>query len=235
MGAIQSVPCGLDPRDTVALMTFAEFMLICTALAAALALRPWRMLGASAPAGGLATPLLASLTLIAWLWAWPAGAAMPIPLQWSGAPLAVLMLGWPLAIPVLAVAGASMVFTSGEAASEAISAMLWWGFVPATATLLLGHAARRGLGTHPAAYLLVRAFAVPLLALFACALAAPIDARGMAGTDGETRVLVAFLMAMGEATWTGAVASVLVACRPQWLATWSDRLYLRSPARSQRR
>jgi uncharacterized membrane protein len=71
--------------------------------------------------------------------------------------------------------------------------------------------------------------------LFACALAAPIDARGMAGTDGDTRVLVAFLMAMGEATWTGAVASVLVACRPQWLATWSDRLYLGSPARPRQR
>ncbi len=217
------------------LTSFTELVLLCAAAAAALSLRPWRMLGASAPDGGLATPLLASVTLIAWLWAWPAGAAMPIPLQWSGAPLAVLMLGWPLAIAVLAVAGASMVLTTGATASQAIAATLWWGFLPATVTLLLGHGARRGFGTHPAAYLLVRAFAVPLLALSACALAAPIDARGMAGSDGDTRVLVAFLMAMAEATWTGAVASVLVACKPQWLATWSDRLYLDAPPRSRQR
>jgi uncharacterized membrane protein len=31
---------------------------------------------------------------------------------------------------------------------------------------------------------------------------------------------------MAETTWTCGVISILVACRPQWLATWSDSLYL---------
>jgi uncharacterized membrane protein len=44
--------------------------------------------------------------------------------------------------------------------------------------------------------------------------------------EGDIRVATAFLMAMGETSWTCAAAAILVACRPQWLATWSDKLYL---------
>lgn len=49
--------------------------------------------------------------------------------------------------------------------------------------LALGHAVRRVFGTHPAAYLLGRAFAVPLLALFACTLGAAVVEQGLADAD----------------------------------------------------
>lgn len=209
-----------------------EFLLLALALAAALVVRPWRLL---AGAGGarLATPLLAALTLLAWLWAWPGTDLMPVPLQWSGAALAVLVLGWPLALPVLTVAGVSTMATAGASWAEALSSTVWLGVLPATAVLLLGHAVRRVLGTNLPVYLLGRAFAVPLLALFVCTLTAALAGGNFTGADDEALVVTAFLMALAETTWTCGVVSTLVAWKPEWLATWSDSLYLgpRRPAR----
>jgi hypothetical protein len=210
-----------------------ELVLLACALAAALLVRPWRLLAASGTASALATPVLAALTLLPFLWAWPGSAAMPVPLQWSGAALAALALGWPLAILVLLAAGMSTMVTTNASLWEAVSGTVWLGVLPATAVLLLGHVVRRVFGTHPAAYLLGRAFAVPLVALFACTLGAALVTGGFAGNDGEAVVVTALLMSMAETSWTCALVSVLVAWRPQWLATWSDALYLRQrrPAR----
>ncbi|WP_200843365.1 hypothetical protein, partial [Raoultella sp. 18079] len=96
-----------------------EAAIVLLALAAALATRPWRLLASrptSGPAPGrghgagtdgvraaspLLTPLLATLVFLPWLWALPTLHAMPLQLQLSGACLVVLMVGWPLAVPVL--------------------------------------------------------------------------------------------------------------------------------------
>jgi uncharacterized membrane protein len=214
-------------------MTSLETVLLACALAASLALRPWRMLRGGGALPPLATPLLASLALLPWLWSWPAGGNLPMPLQWSGAALAVLMLGWPLAVPVLALAGASTTLTTGASIGDAISTTVWSGVLPATAVLLLGHAVRRAFGTHPVAYIFGRAYAVPLAALFACAVTSAWVAGRLA--NDATAVVVSFLMAMGEAAWTCAVASLLVAWQPGWLATWSDERYLTSRKTTPRR
>lgn len=207
-------------------MTMLETVLLALALAASFAMQPWRMLrGGGDALPPLATPLLASLVLLPWLWAWPMGASLPVPLQWSGAALAVLMLGWPLAVPVLALAGASTMLTVGASLEDAIATTVWSGVLPATAVLLLGHGVRRVFGTHPVAYIFGRAYAVPLAAVFFCVVASAW-ADGIAGSDEALAVVVAFLMAMGEAAWTCAVASLLVAWQPGWLATWSDERYL---------
>jgi uncharacterized membrane protein len=210
-----------------------ELLLLACALGAALLVRPWRLLAGPENGRSLATPLLAVLTVLPWLWSWPAAGVMPMQLQWSGAALAVLMLGWPLAVPLLTVAGISTMLTADASWHEALSTTVWLGVLPATAVLLLGHAVRRVFGTNPAAYLLGRAFAVPMLALFACALSAMLAAGKFTGADDQVLVVTAFLMAMAETTWTCGLVSILVAWRPQWLATWSDSLYLgpRRPAR----
>ena len=36
-------------------------------------------------------------------------------------------------------------------------------------------------------------------------------------------------MAWGDGTLTGMVCAVFVAFKPEWLATWSDTLYLHGP------
>ena len=199
--------------------------LLALAFAASLAVRPWRLLRG----GELATPLLATLALLPWLWSWPALAGMPLTLQWSAAPLVVLLLGWPLAVPVLVAAGFGTMLTTGATFTEALTLAVWSGILPATAVLLLGQGVRKAFGHHPFAYLLGRGFVVPLLALLACNFCAAAFGHGYLAKGGQMQVVASVLLAMGEAAWTCAVASVLVACRPQWLATWSDRLYLSRP------
>lgn len=209
-----------------------DAILLALALAAALAVRPWRLLQ---PHGGkvpLATPFLGLLVLLCWLWAWPGLAALPIPLHWSGAPLAVLLVGWPLAIGLLAVAGASTLFSTGASPAEALALTVWSGVVPATLVLGLGHLVRRAFGPNPIAYMLGRAFFVPMIALGGCGMLAAALGQGLQGPMGDLQRIAIVLMAMGEASWSCALVSLLVAYRPQWLATWSDAMYLGRPARA---
>lgn len=204
--------------------------LLALAWAAALAVRPWRLLQPQGGRAPLATPLLAALTVLPWLWAWPGLAALPVPLHWSGAPLVVLLVGWPLAVPVITLAGLSTLLTAGHALPEALALTVWSGLLPATLVLALGHGVRKSFGPHPVAYMLGRAFFVPMIALAACGLAAAALGQGLDGTTAGLQRIAIALLAMGEASWSCALVSLLVAYRPQWLATWSDTLYLRRPA-----
>ncbi|HEY0822332.1 MAG TPA: energy-coupling factor ABC transporter permease [Ramlibacter sp.] len=208
-----------------------EVLLLALAWAATLAVRPWRLLRPHEGRVPLATPFLACLTVLPWLWSWPGLAALPIPLHWSGAPLVVLLLGWPLAVPVITLAGLATLFTAGHGLAQALSLTVWTGLVPATLVLAMGYGVRKAFGPNPVAYMLGRAFFVPMLALGACGLAAALLADGLAGSTGGLQKVAIALLAMGEASWTCAIVSFLVAYRPQWLATWSDAMYRGRPAR----
>jgi uncharacterized membrane protein len=209
-----------------------DAILLVLAWAAALLVRPWRLLRPHEGQVPLATPFLASLAVLPWLWSWPGLAALPFPLHWSGAPLVVLMVGWPLAIPVVTLAGASTLLTAGASPAHALDLTVWSGVLPATLVLLLGHAVRKRFGEQPLVYMLGRAFGVPMLALGACALAGAGMGHALAGATGELQRVAIALLALGEASWSCAVVSLLVAYRPQWLATWSDPLYLRQAPRA---
>lgn len=209
-----------------------ELMLLALAWAATLLVRPWRLLRPVQGKVPLATPMLALAVVLAWLWAWPGLAALPLPLHWSGAPLAVLLVGWPLAVAVVTFAGFSTVVSTGASFADALSLVVWSGLVPATLVLGLGHLVRVAFGPNPVAYMLGRAFFVPMVALGGCGLAAATLAQSFAGPTGDLQRIAIGLLAMGEAAWTCAIVSLLVAYKPQWLATWSDRLYFGRPARA---
>lgn len=211
-----------------------EAILLLLAWAGAMAVQPWRLLRPHQGKVPLATPFLACITLLPWLWSWPGLAALPFPLHWSGAPLLVLLIGWPLAIPVLTLAGASTMVTADASAAQALQLTVWSGVLPATLTLLLGHAVRKGFGPNPIAYMLGRGFAVPMVALGACAMLAAALGEALGGITGSLQRVAILLLAMGEASWSCALVSMLVAYRPQWLATWSDAMYLRRPTRTAR-
>ena len=49
------------------------------------------------------------------------------------------------------------------------------------------------------------------------------------GVDEGLSMVARWLMAWGDAFMTGMLAAIFVAFKPQWLATWSDQLYLRKP------
>ena len=197
--------------------------LLTLALLAALLCSPWRML-----VGGVRlTPLLATLTLIPWLWALPSLHKMPLQLQGSGACLVVLLLGWPLAVPVLCVVGLIALLISPMDWETALDLTVWLGVVPATLALALGAAVRRWIGPHLFVYVLGRAFIGTAVCVFVAGLLAQLTGHSMPGIDDDLSLVAHWLVAWGDAFMTGLLVSILVAFKPEWLATWSDQLYLK--------
>ena len=215
-----------------------EALLAAVALFAALAARPWRMLAARPPLvhqthgapSALWTPMLATLVFLPWMWALPTLHAMPLQLQWSGACLVVLMLGWPLAVPVfIGVGVAAGLISPTMAWADALSAVVWLGVVPATLALGLGALVRRYTGTRPFVYVLGRAFLGTVVCVFAAGVLSQWSGHLLPGVGGELSLVARWLMAWGDGFITGMLAAIFVAFKPEWLATWSDRLYLPRP------
>jgi uncharacterized membrane protein len=192
-------------------------------LVTALAVRPWRLLAQ----GTRLSPLLATLTLLPWLWAMPSLHKMPLQLQASGACLVVLMLGWPLAVPVLCGVGALAYLISPMDWETAVDLTVWLGLVPATLALAMGFAVRRCIGLHLFVYVLGRSFLGTVVCIFAAGLMAQATGHSLPGISDDLTTIAHWLMAWSEAFLTGFATSVLVAYKPDWLATWSDRLYLK--------
>ena len=143
------------------MLTLIEWGLAGLALVVALGLRPWRML-----CGALLTPALAAVALLPWLWLLPQKMPQGLQIQLSGASLLVLMLGWPLAVLVLALIGL-VVWAVGQAGAEQVlSQWVWVGLVPATLALGLGAVLRRWLPPNPFVYTLGRGFLGTAAAVF---------------------------------------------------------------------
>ena len=176
------------------------------------------------------TPLLATLVFLPWLWALPTLHAMPLQLQWSGACLVVLMLGWPLAILALVAVGALAALLSPSMGwLQALGSVVWLGVVPATFGMLLGALVRRFTGTRPFVYVLGRAFLGTVVCVFAAGVLSQWSGHELAGVGSELSLVARWLMAWGDGFMTGMMAAVFVAFKPEWLATWSDSLYLSRP------
>lgn len=207
-----------------------ETCLLALAVGIACWVRPWRLLALGSP-HSLIPPLLLLGIALPVLWWWP-GAQMSPLLCLVGANLALLALGWPLAVLLFAFAGAAGVVV-GPAELDAAAALAFWhGVLPATLGLLGGHALRKAFGTHPVVYLLGRAFLLPLACTFGAALAAQAWA-GRFDALGAGAVPALLLVALIDAMLTALVVALLVAEQPTWLATWSDRLYLRGRRRGE--
>ena len=212
-----------------------ELSLALIALILALLLRPWRQLLSRRPlvtqssgdASGLWTPLLATLVVLPWMWALPTLHQMPLQLQWSGACLVLLMLGWPLAVlTLLAVGVITWLLSPSLSVPATLALTVWHGLVPATLAMGWGALLRRFLGTKVFAYLFGRGFFGTLVCLFIAGLLAQAAGEQLPGVQQELGKIARWLMAWGDAVVTGMLTAVFVAYRPQWLATWSDDLYL---------
>ena len=221
-----------------------EAALALLALALALAARPWRLLASRKPLAhetrgtpsALWTPLLATLVLLPWAWALPTLHRMPLQLQWSGACLVLLMLGWPLAVPTLLAVGCiAALISPGLAWADALGLAVWQGIVPATLGVLLGAAVRRLSGARVRGgarlfvYVLGRGFLGTALCVFTAGLLSQWAGHVLPGVGGQLSLVARWLMAWGDAVVTGMLCAVFVAFKPEWLATWSDDLYLPKP------
>lgn len=215
-----------------------EISIACAALVVALWLRPWRMLAGRPGPGGaadplvssLVTPLLAVLVLLPWVWALPTMHKMPLQLHWSSAPLVVLLLGWPLAVPVLITVGA-ITFAISPALqwTEELGITVWQGLVPATLAMLWGAMVRRWCWHNIFVFILLRGFLGTVLCIFAAALLGDVAGHVLPHVQDDLSVLARWLMAWGDGITTGMLTAVFVVFRPQWMATWSDAIYLQAP------
>ena len=212
-----------------------ESALALIALILALLLHPWRQLLSRRPlvtqssgdASGLWTPLLATLVVLPWMWALPTLHQMPLQLQWSGACLVLLMLGWPLAVlTLLAVGVITWLLSPSLSVPATLALTVWHGLVPATLAMGWGALLRRFLGTKVFVYLFGRGFFGTVVCLFIAGLLAQAAGEQLPGVQQELGKIARWLMAWGDAVVTGMLTAVFVAYRPQWLATWSDDLYL---------
>lgn len=183
--------------------------------------RPWRALGP----GGPPWPWLALFALLPLLWGLDRHAGVPLLPAMSGAPLLALMAGWPLAVLAMLPAAVVTALAGDVGAADALQRLVWLGVAPATLTLAIGAALRRWLPKHLFVYILGRGFLGTLAALLLSSAAAALAASPASPALADAfpaRILAAF----GEAFLTGMATSILVAFRPEWLATYTDRLYL---------
>ena len=223
---------------------FFEAAIALLSLAAAIFLQPWRLLASQRPLAhetqgrpsALWTPLLAALVVLPWAWALPTLHHMPLQLQWSGACLVLLTLGWPLAVPVLlAVALLAALFSPGLSWGDALGLAVWQGVVPATLGLLLGWLMRRLIATRAFTgarifvYVLGRGFLGTARCIFLAGSLSQWAGHVLPGVGDQLSLVARWLMAWGDAVITGMLCAVFVAFKPDWLATWSDDLYLPPP------
>ncbi|MGD9941730.1 MAG: energy-coupling factor ABC transporter permease [Burkholderiaceae bacterium] len=200
-----------------------ELAFCAAALAVSLAMRPWRLM----PHGERLGPLLGSLVLLPWVWMLPGPLPIASQIHWSGACLVVLMLGWPIAVPVLiGVAAASWLIAPTLSGAQAVALAFWQGVLPATLALGAGALLRRAFGERLFVYLFGRAFIATVLCVFVSGLLQAATGDAIPDVDFGSSLVARWLMAWGDGIVTGMLAAVFVAFMPQWLATWSDALYL---------
>lgn len=207
-------------------MPFVDASIAAASLALALALRPWRGL---AP-GGPPWFWLVWCAVLPLGWCADRLAAVPLAQQLTGSVLLVLMCGWPLAVIALAAVALLAALLGELGLAEGLHRYVWLGLVPAAGALALGAAIRRWLPRHLFVYILGRGFIATALANFAAgALRASLDGTP-AGLAGGDLLVARWLASWGDAVLTGMLVAIFVAYRPEWLATYADRLYLPQPA-----
>jgi uncharacterized membrane protein len=202
--------------------SWLDALLATLALAAALAVRPWRAL----PAAGPPWPWLAWWALLPLLWTADRLSAMPLALALPGSGLLMLMCGWPLAVLALAPVAGLGALLAGLPIDEALHRFVWLGLAPATIAMALGAAIRRWLPNHLFVYILGRGFFATALANMVAGVAAAALQGPPAGTSAADLMLARGLVAWGDAFIAGMMVAIFVAFRPQWLATYADRIYL---------
>ncbi|RVT52294.1 hypothetical protein [Rubrivivax albus] len=207
-------------------MWWLDLMLTAAAVVVALAMRPWRAVGA----GGPPWPWLAWWAALPALWGVDRFAQVPLVQPLSGACLLMWMAGWPLAVLGLLPVAAVVSLLAGLPPAEGLHRLVWLGLVPMTLALGLGAAIRRWLPNHLFVYILGRGFFATAIA-GSVAGALSVTLHGVPGSLQPGDLMLArFLAAWGDAFLSGMVVAIFVAFRPQWLATYADRIWLQRDA-----
>lgn len=203
-------------------MSWFDAVLAVAAFATALAVRPWR----AVPISGPPWPWLAWGTAMPAMWAADRLSAAPLAPSLSGSCLLMLMAGWPLAVLGMAPVAALCVMSTGMSLADALHRVVWLGIVPATLALALGAALRRWLPRHLFVYILGRGFLCTGVAGTLAGAAAALLGDAPAASGTFDTIVARGLLAWGDAFLAGMISAIFVAFRPEWLATYADRVYL---------
>jgi uncharacterized membrane protein len=199
-----------------------DLPLALVALGVALAMRPWRALGGKPPPGAW----LLWWAFLPALWGADRYVHMPLALPLSGACMLMLMTGWPLAVLAF-VPVALLTMALGDLdAAEALHRLVWLGIAPATLAMAIGALLRRWLPNHLFVYILGRGFFGTAVASALAGWLALALTGSAHGISGEDQALGLWLAAWGDAWLAGILVAIFVAFKPEWLATYADRIYL---------
>lgn len=203
-------------------MDWIQAVVAALVVSAAAALRPWRGVGPHGPPW----PWLAWWILLPALWGADRYVDMPAAQPLSGACLLMLMCGWPMAMLALVPVAAVTALLAGLSPGEAVDRFVWLGVAPATLALGLGAAIRRWLPNHLMVFILGRGFFATAIAGTLAGTAAALMHADLAGLGVGDLALGRWLAAWGDAWLSGMIVAIFVAFRPEWLATYADRIYL---------
>ncbi len=203
------------------LMSF-ETVFVVAAILVAAAFRPWQMLRVPT----LQHPWLAAMVVLPWVWSAGGLAGAGAVIQVSGACLLVLMVGWPLAVWSLVAVAATGAWLGQQTLQHFFSALAWFGIAPSIVALAVGIAMRRWLPQHLFVYIMGRGFFATAVAVIGCGSLHALLTGSPTGLELSDMLIGHWLLGWGEAMATGMLVAMMVAFRPQWLATYSDRRYL---------
>lgn len=163
------------------------------------------------------------------LWRMKAGVEPGLSLHLLGATALTLMFRPLLAMFATAVVAAGIALMNGSYAAFALNWLIMGAF-PVTLSWLAHRAITRWLPPNPFVYFFLNAFvnaaltmlAVGTLASVVCLALALYPARHLLGEYLPFYLLLAW----GEAFLTGALITVMVLWKPEWVSTFSDARYL---------
>lgn len=175
--------------------------------------------------------LLGAGVALAVLWSISARVDPGVAVHVLGTLLAVLLLGWRLALLATALAEAALVLSGNVAPSAAPLNWLLSGVLPASAGWLVAWAARFRLPRNPFIFIFVCGFFGAGVALLVTWLAASglLLAVGQPLPSGSGASLWGFLplVVFPEAFINGALVSMLIVYRPDWVRLYDEMFYAR--------
>jgi uncharacterized membrane protein len=156
----------------------------------------------------------------------------PISFHLLGTPAAVLLLGWRLGVFAAALAEAALLALGGTSLGAAPAGWLLSAAFPGLVIVSIAWATRFYLPRNPFVFIFACAFFGSALALFTTWLGAELllGWAGQATPGGPNHSLLSFmpLAILPEAFINGAIMSVLVIYRPEWVRLYDEAYYARA-------
>jgi uncharacterized membrane protein len=214
-------PQGLPPAWLVAAWV---------ALAAALGWAAWRASWARLAANEQSHLFLGAVVLTALLWTVSGRVGPLLHFHLLGATMLYLMFGAPLAvIAITTVAAAATLAGPGDWAAFGTRALVA-GVLPVAISHLVLRVAEARLPANFFVYVFVAAFlggALSMIGAGAATAAAIAFGLPAPAAAGDTWIAMVLMLAFGEATLTGMLATLFVVYKPAWMGTFSDARYLK--------